>query len=1019
MNVLKASKSFDQQLHTRFLKIKFSSSLTQQPIGYLRHAAVQKILLKSLLMDQFSRCFNETTSISRVHARMFEAYKSWCQHVKEKANFGKDKLQDCIDLLMLWGSSEQLRRVCSFVSFSFHYRHKHGSCGLWKDLPAFKLKGKVLKSVDCFEMNFDSVEDKFRQPSKNTCFHYLNVIWDNFEGSNAFPRAGGWLALACDFFFILKLHLWSCIVAVDVVRDTNRSRWAGVMDLVAHFRLKSAEVSTLHQLCLFDVGMLVLEQVVQVAATASLRIKHVVITFVCLKCMHLLELFQESALENLFSSVPPSSSSLPKERFIYIYLVARSIGMFITYAVRVSRLGSSVGFLPGAVQSQTGIRPKAKSCCKKTGWGIVYFCKSFGFWSLTLLIKFLFDIYILWPSAAGVTTDTLCASEAAQGSASGFSNGVACYTFVYFLWIVTFVMSLSTTYVSYVVSMSIFGNVIPHIFSASSSWERMWLVMLLVMAWFISCAALLWGSFLLAFSVAVLVVVISRALTIQPVTSWEQCRYRFIHQPGSQEVIPSQEVIASPLVEAESTALDTNIVHHVAAKITRKRAKKPEAQNSVNGRHMATALQCLFCKPLTIQQASLCWQAIIRSLYECDLLSSHEVTQTFSCDNFFRKGNDIFLSQPPKIVEAERRLMHFLNSLMMIRRRQEKCPSLNRMRSVTILVPCYNETVMFCPAELVKTDFHQSVSDLEFLVEKHKEEFNNFAKRIGYQSDSNQDQVDGFSPNSRELLDKFLAVNQMDPLLEKLHRSHDFDHQWRSCEEKICQWASLRGQTLYRTVHGLTELRNALFFTGEIEAEEGVDVSTLIDRKLQILIGAQIFGTRTQVRHRRDVKALMKMFPHIEIVYDFDFEKDLSCQIQKRREFNKESFSNTQHDSFTMLDSFRAEMSQVIQLSNDVMGLEHFLLSKTDSSNCNCRSEEQKNPSQLGHAEVEEMEREICHILSHVEHLSSALSSCQGLGDVSLVHAAFDVGWKNTLILVNCHTQRKKVGSHCNYHYTC
>ena len=136
----------------------------------------------------------------------------------------------------------------------------------------------------------DSRVSKFHHLERINWAHSSNHLADHRFGWLTFlmlddtgQRAGGWLALACDFFFILKLHLWSCIVAVDVVRDTNRSRWAGVMDLViafgkhesvqtatkyswtpkqvAHFRLKSAEVSTLHQLCLFDVGMLVLEQV--------------------------------------------------------------------------------------------------------------------------------------------------------------------------------------------------------------------------------------------------------------------------------------------------------------------------------------------------------------------------------------------------------------------------------------------------------------------------------------------------------------------------------------------------------------------------------------------------------------------------------------------------------------------------------------------------------------------------------------------------------------------------------------
>lgn len=204
--------------------------------------------------------------------------------------------------------------------------------------------------------------------------------------------------------------------------------------------------------------------------------------------------------------------------------------------------------------------------------------------------------------------------------------------------------------------------------------------------------------------------------------------------------------------------------------------------------------------------------------------------------------------------------------------------SIKDLRSVSTIVPIYNETVWYSVEELKATSNTSQqqqqphLSLIEFLVEKHKHEWNNFASRLKYSrcvlNTSSID--DGMTQQSRALLDDFL----------KGSCAHDVD---------IVEWSSYRGQTLARTIRGLTHTLHALKLLAEYELtfDNMKELDMFIHSKYQIIIAAQIFGDRSQSQHRQQLRKLMQVFPHVHIVYNYDYIHDMKCRVNIRADMDR------------------------------------------------------------------------------------------------------------------------------------
>jgi hypothetical protein len=107
------------------------------------------------------------------------------------------------------------------------------------------------------------------------------------------------------------------------------------------------------------------------------------------------------------------------------------------------------------------------------------------------------------------------------------------------------------------------------------------------------------------------------------------------------------------------------------------------------------SLQPLFGPRLGAREAASVWQALLASLRQKDLLSDQQLRSP----NLNPSSSSSFLRSPPTVGEAKERLLFFFKSLPQFHTRRhtlglaDHLPTLLTMRSLTILVPVYSETV--------------------------------------------------------------------------------------------------------------------------------------------------------------------------------------------------------------------------------------------------------------------------------------------------------------------------------------
>ncbi|KAK7333641.1 hypothetical protein VNO80_30418 [Phaseolus coccineus] len=126
----------------------------------------------------------------------------------------------------------------------------------------------------------------------------------------------------------------------------------------------------------------------------------------------------------------------------------------------------------------------------------------------------------------------------------------------------------------------------------------------------------------------------------------------------------------------------------------------------------------------------------------------------------------------PQNIEARRRITFFANSLFM---NMPKAPKVRDMLSFSVLTPYFKEDVLYSDEELNKEN-EEGISILLYLTKIYLDEWANFHERL---------------------------------------KSEDLEEEK---EELMRQWASYRGQTLYRTVRGMMYYWHALILQSFIES---------------------------------------------------------------------------------------------------------------------------------------------------------------------------------------------------------
>jgi len=209
-----------------------------------------------------------------------------------------------------------------------------------------------------------------------------------------------------------------------------------------------------------------------------------------------------------------------------------------------------------------------------------------------------------------------------------------------------------------------------------------------------------------------------------------------------------------------------------------------------------------------------------------------EVCKNSTFNDVLKKLHGLLCMHPdeaePKSKEARRRLTFFVNSLFMD---MPDAPSIHDMFSWNVLTPYYSEDVTYSKADLEKRSDALGVSTLLYLQTLFRSDWNNFIERLGITDE------------------------------EKI---------WsKKYVEETRRWASIRSQTLSRTVNGLMYCEKALRLLANLERLDEDTTNDLMGEKFGYIVSCQVYGSmkRNQDPKADDIEALLHRFPHMRVAY--------------------------------------------------------------------------------------------------------------------------------------------------------
>ncbi|KAF9180329.1 1,3-beta-D-glucan synthase [Haplosporangium sp. Z 767] len=307
---------------------------------------------------------------------------------------------------------------------------------------------------------------------------------------------------------------------------------------------------------------------------------------------------------------------------------------------------------------------------------------------------------------------------------------------------------------------------------------------------------------------------------------------------------------------------------------------------------LATADMDIKYKPKVL--CSQIWNAIVISMYREHLLSiehaqrllyqqvpsESETKMTLKAPTFFvaQENSSIKAEFYPQHSEAERRINFFAQSLSTAI--PEPLP-VDQMPTFTVLVPHYSEKTLLSLREIIREeDQNTRVTLLEYLKQLHSVEWDNFVRdtkilaeetaMFGGGSGFGLSGVEGDKESHRDM-DK--ANNDDLPFYSIGFKSATPEFTLRT---RI--WASLRAQTLYRTISGFMNYSEAIKLLYRIENPEVVqqfggngdrlerELDRISQQKFKFVVSMQRF-TKFSKEEADNAEFLLRTYPQLQIAY--------------------------------------------------------------------------------------------------------------------------------------------------------
>lgn len=275
------------------------------------------------------------------------------------------------------------------------------------------------------------------------------------------------------------------------------------------------------------------------------------------------------------------------------------------------------------------------------------------------------------------------------------------------------------------------------------------------------------------------------------------------------------------------------------------------------------------------------WNAIIISMYREHLLSIDHVQKLLYHQVDTPDGRRSLRAPPffvaqtdkgfkgnffPPGSEAERRISFFAQSLTTAL--PEALP-VDAMPTFTVLTPHYNEKILLSLREIIKeSDINTRVTLLEYLKQLHGLEWENFVrdtKILAQESDMYDGAFPGDEKSSSKLDDlPFYCIGFKSAAPEFTLRTRI--------------WASLRFQTLYRTVSGMMNYGKAIKLLYRVENPEVVqmfggntdklerELDHMARRKFKFVVSMQRYSKFNKEEHE-NAEFLLRAYPELQIAY--------------------------------------------------------------------------------------------------------------------------------------------------------
>ncbi|KAK3708130.1 1,3-beta-D-glucan synthase [Vermiconidia calcicola] len=278
------------------------------------------------------------------------------------------------------------------------------------------------------------------------------------------------------------------------------------------------------------------------------------------------------------------------------------------------------------------------------------------------------------------------------------------------------------------------------------------------------------------------------------------------------------------------------------------------------------------------------WNAIVISMYREHLLaidhvqkllyhqvpSEQEGKRTLRAPTFFVSQEDHSFKTEffPAQSEAERRISFFAQSLSTPI--PEPLP-VDNMPTFTVMIPHYGEKILLSLREIIREDEPYSrVTMLEYLKQLHPHEWDCFVKDTKILADETS-QFNG----DYEKTEKDTAKSKIDdlPFYCIGFKSAAPEYTLRT---RI--WASLRSQTLYRTISGFMNYSRAIKLLYRVENPEVVqmfggnsdklerELERMARRKFKIIVSMQRYAKFSK-EERENAEFLLRAYPDLQIAY--------------------------------------------------------------------------------------------------------------------------------------------------------